>query len=60
MSNYIQRGPQTRYRNHLMVEAVTIVRDETTVMDRVLRAAYTLGTIGAVGVVIAMVIMSMQ
>lgn len=54
MSYYIQRGANTRYRNHLMVEQIQVDTRDLDWIDRLNKALCWVITVGMVGLVLGM------
>lgn len=60
MSDYIQRGPMTRNRNHLMVEVIPVCCREETWQDRCAPVIGWLLICGVAALAVAMATMSLQ
>lgn len=60
MSDYIQRGPNTRNRNHLMVEVIPVDRYEPTGWDFAAQVVSMLGILAVVALLIVVGLMALR
>ena len=60
MSDYIQRGPNTRNRNHLMVEVIPVDRYEPTGWDLAAQVVSMLGILAVVALLIVVGLMALR
>lgn len=60
MSDYIQRGPNTRNRNHLMVEVIPVDRYEPTGWDFAAQVVSWLGVLVIVALLTVVGLLSLR